>query len=230
MRKAVDCWKASQYWQDRAAGAVRHAKYKERPDVRARRIKGIEADRREMEKEQTEARRWLDAWTKCEAMEDPEKQLATARMIAGYCHLYMPKKEGDRGDYPTAYDALRVKDEPSDYYAPRTSDEVFARARKWYPHVIADRQRWVDHCNNRLAYERAMSGDSGGLVAEQQDIAVGGRVLVGGEWVTVLRVNRKGGTICSVRTARRYCPVVSAENIKGYEATVKSRPRRWPKP
>src|SRR3990167_4025364 len=46
MRKAVDCWKQAQYWKDRAAGALAHAKYKERPDVRARRIKTLEAELR----------------------------------------------------------------------------------------------------------------------------------------------------------------------------------------
>ena len=44
MRKAVANWKLAQYWQDRAASALRHAQYKELPAVRARRIKGIEAD------------------------------------------------------------------------------------------------------------------------------------------------------------------------------------------
>lgn len=44
MRKAVKMWETSKYWEQRAAGAIHHAKYKERPDVRARRIKGIEAD------------------------------------------------------------------------------------------------------------------------------------------------------------------------------------------
>ncbi len=37
MRKAVRLWQTSTYWQDRAAGALRHAKYKEQPAVRARR-------------------------------------------------------------------------------------------------------------------------------------------------------------------------------------------------
>jgi hypothetical protein len=35
MRRAVRLWETSQYWLDRAKGAFRHAKYKERPDVRA---------------------------------------------------------------------------------------------------------------------------------------------------------------------------------------------------
>lgn len=39
-------WDTATYWTDRAAGAILHAKHKERPDVRARRIKGLEADKR----------------------------------------------------------------------------------------------------------------------------------------------------------------------------------------
>jgi hypothetical protein len=34
MRRAVKLWEAAGYWKDRAAGAIAHAKYKERPDVR----------------------------------------------------------------------------------------------------------------------------------------------------------------------------------------------------
>lgn len=44
MRRAVKMWETSQYWKSRAAGAIRAAKYKELPAVRARRIKGIEAE------------------------------------------------------------------------------------------------------------------------------------------------------------------------------------------
>jgi protein-L-isoaspartate O-methyltransferase len=44
MRKALKLWDTASYWTDRAAGALRHAKYLERPDVRARRIKGLESD------------------------------------------------------------------------------------------------------------------------------------------------------------------------------------------
>lgn len=44
MRKAVKMWETSTYWTQRAASAIRHAKYKELPAVRARRIKGLESD------------------------------------------------------------------------------------------------------------------------------------------------------------------------------------------
>ena len=35
MRRFVKMWDTSKYWTDRAAAAVCHARYKERPDVRA---------------------------------------------------------------------------------------------------------------------------------------------------------------------------------------------------
>lgn len=54
MRKAVKMWETSQYWEQRAAGALRHAKYKERPDVRARRIKTLEAELRSCVADYTE--------------------------------------------------------------------------------------------------------------------------------------------------------------------------------
>jgi protein-L-isoaspartate O-methyltransferase len=44
MRRAVKMWETSKYWEQRAAGALAHAKYKELPRVRANRIKGLIAD------------------------------------------------------------------------------------------------------------------------------------------------------------------------------------------
>jgi len=46
MRRAVRLWETSTYWQSRAASAIAHAKYKELPAVRARRIKKLEAELR----------------------------------------------------------------------------------------------------------------------------------------------------------------------------------------
>lgn len=43
----------AEHWQERIAGAIRNAQYKERPDVIARRIRGLEADRRRFEREIT---------------------------------------------------------------------------------------------------------------------------------------------------------------------------------
>ncbi len=217
MRKAVQLWETADYWQERAAGAIAHAKYKELPAVRARRIKGLEADRRKRDKSKQEAELWLKLWKDCEAEPNAELQKAVALRIAGMCWLKMPRKEGDRPDFdqcPSAYDALTGGH--SSLYAPRTLEEVIQVAKDFYPRSIAYLQRWIDHYENRIAYERAMLGEAGGLVGEKFDIQPGGRVLVRGEWAVVLRVNKREGKISSVRTNARFVPVRPIEEIKDY--------------
>jgi protein-L-isoaspartate O-methyltransferase len=168
MRKAVKMWETSGYWKARAAGALRHAKYKELPGVRARRIKGIEADRRKMDRTKQECDMWLKLWTACG--DDTDEQLAAqgvtreqvALKIAGMCWLHLPPKEGDRKDWqhrPTAYDTL-TNSYPS-LYAPRTIAEIVEYAKRHYPAVIARCDRWIAHYDNRLLYERAMLEEAG---------------------------------------------------------------------
>jgi Domain of unknown function (DUF3560) len=94
MRKTVRMWETAEYWRARAAGAIRHAKYKERADVRARRIKAIEADKRKTEKYTAQALQFLAMWR---ALDDPAKftrkdgQPTTlkdrAMFIANYDHV-----------------------------------------------------------------------------------------------------------------------------------------------
>jgi SAM-dependent methyltransferase len=219
MRRAVQMWETAEYWKQRAAGALRHAKYKELPAVRHRRIKGLEADARKQQKNKEEAENWLKLWLKCEAETDAELQQAAALRIANVCWLHLPRKEGDREDFnqcPTAYDALR-NSHPT-LYAPRTLAEVLDAAKKTYPVTIAHCTRWLAHLNNRIAYERAMLDEQGGLKADAFDIQPGGRVLVSDEWLVVLRVNKKDGKACSVTTNARFVSVRGIEEIKDYRA------------
>jgi ParB family chromosome partitioning protein len=46
---------------------------------------------------------------------------------------------------------------------------------------------------NRLAYERAMLNENGGVVTRTEEFEPGGQVLSRGEWLTILRVNRSKG-------------------------------------
>jgi phospholipid N-methyltransferase len=161
MRKALKLWETSEYWTSRAAGALAHAKYKELPTVRARRIKTIEADKRKAQRDKDEAAKWLKLWTECGQLAG-DQQHQRAVEIAGFCWLHMPRKEGDRPDFdqrPTAHSVL-TNAYPS-LYAPRTADEVVAHAIKVYPRTIAWQDRWIEHYNNRLAYEQAMLDEQG---------------------------------------------------------------------
>jgi hypothetical protein len=87
--------------------------------------------------------------------------------------------------------------------------------------AMAHAERWIQHISNRLDYERTMLVGSGGIAADRFSIDVGGHVLVGDEWVEVLRVNKANGTISSVTTSPlRYWPgnstKVEIERIKDY--------------
>jgi len=198
MRRAVEMWKAAEYWQSRAKGAIRLAKYKERPDVRARRIKGLEASKRKEEKSQQEADMWLKLWTACSQEQDKRLQAQVALRIAGMCHLNLARKEGDKEGHPhtpSAYDAL-TGSFPS-LYAPRTLDEVFTAALAAYPRSIEHTQRWIDHYTNRIAYERAMLDDQGGTVAEQTGPEKGGavRCWTFRGWSYIQKVNKVSVTV-----------------------------------
>jgi len=159
MRKAISLWETSKYWTDRAASAIQHARYKELPGVRARRIKTIEADKRKQERAQEKAQKHFEMWTK------PGLTLEEALYFCGQTDagwLTLPRKEGDKEDWhqsPHAHDAL-TNSYPS-LYAPRSLEEIVEVARLGYPKTIAWCQRWIDHFNNRLLYEKAMLEEQG---------------------------------------------------------------------
>jgi hypothetical protein len=71
-------------------------------------------------------------------------------------------------------------------------------------------RRWIEHLENRTAYEKAMLGEAGGIATAQFAIEVGGRVSVGDEWVVVLKLNRVGGMLNSVNRTRFGTSTVAA--------------------
>lgn len=203
--RAAKLWECSQYWQDRAAGAIANAKYKESKPVRARRIKTIEADKRKAEREIKECEHNLKLW---QSLEDPEKWKKQDGSVLTLLEraLYIAN-QGRNYDRYSALDKGTL--EPLD---------AQAQAIKRIGNTIAFYQRCVDHYNNRIAYEKAMLEESGGLVAQKVELEVGGKVLAKGEWHLILRVNKKDGQAVSVTTTRRYVSVIGVENIKEYRA------------
>ena len=185
MRKAVECWKAAQYWQDRAKGAIRLAKYKERPDVRARRIKGLEADKRKEERSQGDAEKFLKAY------EDPQARTAKLRDGRDLLPALLQTWEGG-----LSYEnQTRVKNEELPF------EEALSMATSAKRATVANAQRWIDHLSNRIAYERAMLDEQGGTVTEKTGPEKGGAVRCwcapgnGRGWAYIQKVNKVSVTV-----------------------------------
>lgn len=204
MRRALKLWETAQYWKSRAAGALRHAKYKERPDVRARRIKGLESDQRKFTKSRDAALANIRVWGRlgapgkdgrpCDADLRQARALHWANYSGGY-GLWSRLEKGEITPRQAQLEALRT----------------FAR-------IVAHARRWLQHLGFRLEYERAMLAEAGGLITDRAEhpIQTGGRVLVGNEWCIVLRINRKDGRIVSLTTTRRYVGIVGIERVQDY--------------
>lgn len=151
MRKAVRMWETSKYWTRRAAGAISAAKYKERPDVRARRIKGLESEARKWERNRKTAEVMRKLWSTLHEEGslkrkdgEPSTFLQRARYIAGNI---------DRGAGYDLYHALDV--------GTITPEAAQAQRLEQCAAELERCERWLAHIANRLAYERAMLDASG---------------------------------------------------------------------
>lgn len=202
MRKAVNMWETANYWASRAAGAIALAKYKERPDVRARRIKGIESNERKQLKYIAEREKLAKFWASNPSMEK------AVQVANSFDHGGIRLDNGER--HYSLWSALTD--------GKVSLQNVIGQRGRGLPLAIAHQQRWLAHYQNRLVYERAMLGESGGLVADKFELAVGGQVLVGGKWEIVLRLNKKAGKVVSLRTTRKYAPIIGAETVTDYKA------------
>lgn len=132
--KAVKMWDTAQYWQDRAASAVQDAKYKERPDVRVRRIKKIKAD--------------LDRTIRCFTPKHPNQISDQTPWSCPVCQeLYCDDHPEAKTPVPHVYCG-----------ASRGGSWVPVSSLGG---IKARSQRWVAHYENRLVYEKAMLEDQG---------------------------------------------------------------------
>jgi protein-L-isoaspartate O-methyltransferase len=144
MRKAVRLWETSQYWERRAKGALHHAKYKELPGVRQRRIKGLESDVRRQEKRIKESTGFLKLWSREGLTAEAAQKIANV-------------------DHGTGVDAWyrldRVRKDGSAEEVAKVAADVVAKANESHTRAIETAKRWLAHLGLRLTYERAMLGD-----------------------------------------------------------------------
>ncbi|EDX7993150.1 DUF3560 domain-containing protein [Salmonella enterica subsp. enterica serovar Saintpaul] len=194
-KRAVMLFERAEYWEEQAHASLRLAKYKERPDVRYRRIRKIEADKRKAERNIAQAQKYLTMW-RAQTLD-----LKMARLISNYDHIYtcftLEK-------YPRPPEKSQHEGQMSLHSALENEIITFEQARDiaapYHERTIRHQQRWLNHYQNRLAYERAMLDESGGVVTRTQDFEPGGQVQSRGEWLTIIRINKSGGAVSSVVT------------------------------
>lgn len=177
MRRAVRMWEQSQYWRDRAKGAIRAAKYKERPDVRARRIKGLEAEQRKHERTVATSERFLKLWSLPALTQEQAERIAN-HPDAGPWGVWSDLHEG------------RI-----------TAAQAAEQGTAVHIRRIEHGRRWLAHVANRLEYERAMLAESGGTAADRTKPEKGGACRCwaspgyGAGWAYIVKVNKVSVTI-----------------------------------
>jgi hypothetical protein len=215
--RAVQLWDTAAYWKSRAAGAIRHAKYKERPAVRYRRIKTLGTDKRREERNQVEGEKFLRLWQRDDVPLTHERAMG----IANHDHISFcfTKDKYPKSNYEGSQSIWGALD--NGVITPEQARELSVPVHQ---RQIARALRWIAHITNRIEYERAMLDEQGGLKAEKFDIQPGGMVLLpGGEWVTVIRVNKSGSQVTSVTTNARFVRVRKIEDIQDYRPPTEER-------
>jgi hypothetical protein len=201
MRKAVKMWETASYWKSRAAGAIWHAKYKELPSVRARRIKTLEAALRKEQKTSKESAAYLRLWSDLSLVHrkdgTPMTDLDKARSLSNYDHI---SRCFTLAEFPRDPPASQYEG-PMGLWSALTDGVITAeQAREIaipaHERTIARCARWIAHYENRLAYERAMLEDAGGTVADRIGPEKGGAVRCwaspgsGRGWAYIRKVNK----------------------------------------
>jgi Domain of unknown function (DUF3560) len=194
MRRAVKMWETSDYWTHHAQAAIRNAQYKGRPDVRQRRIKGLEAEQRQHERRLAESAKYVALWQR----EGLTQEQALAVANGDYISKSFPLAE-----YPREAPASQYEGPMSLWSALKDGivNETQARqiATTAHHHRMAWARRWLAHYQNRLEYERAMLAADGGTAADQTRPENGGACRCWasprGGWSTIQKVNRVSVTV-----------------------------------
>ena len=150
MHKACQMWESSKYWERKAKDAIRHATYKDRPKVRVRRIKKLEAEKRKFERKIEESKKFSFLWTHL----GKELTLERAKSIANYDRTMatFPLNDYPRGEDKSHEGPLSLWD-ALDFITPEQAQTIaVARHKK----TIAFYTEWVNHTLLRLNYERTL--------------------------------------------------------------------------
>ena len=176
MRKAIKAFKTSEYWTQRAEAAIKHASYKERPDVRARRIKKLEAALRKQQKNRDQSALLRGRWAEILITDkvrkkngEPTTAMERALHLTNfYDHISLcfPLDK-----YPRELPASQYEGMMSLWSALNggviTVEQAQSIAVPRHTRGLEYANRWIEHLENRLAYERAMLGSENAHLLER---------------------------------------------------------------
>lgn len=177
--KALSQWSKAEYWQRRTEGVIANALYRAEPEVRRRRMVGIMADKRKMEKHVAEHRKHYAAFQAVLNMEGLDDTCVPSppgyvgvdlsQSSPACCAVY---KLACDGRYSAEYRHPRIPDckDSLDDLLQHPTDPITAReaAEMWLAiHYSPDDPaytgaRWLAHYNLRLQYEQTMIDSEGG--------------------------------------------------------------------
>lgn len=225
LKKAINLWDTAEYWQNRARASLAHAKYLEKPAVRYRRIKKLEAEKRGQERTITGHEKARAFWSRNDLT--LKEALAAANMQSGVWGVWVsfcfPLSEYPRETH-TYEGAISLWSALEDGIINET--QAAALMLPYIERVVSHARRWLAHIENRIAFERAMLGGEDGdkalLPAQKWDLQPGGRVKTSrshsqGTLLPILKVNKQKGVVTSLTVAGNYGHyVVSIENVTEY--------------
>ncbi len=138
MKRAVMLVERAEYWEERARSALLHAKYKERPDVRWRRIKKIEADLRKAEKTIAQSQKYLTIW-RAESLDlNMAKLISSHDRISACFPLDTYPRPAEKSQYEGSRSLWSALDD--DIITTEQAREIAIRCHK---RQIQHQQRWV---------------------------------------------------------------------------------------
>lgn len=171
MNKAISETKRAEYWNYRIQASIRHANYKEQPPVIARRIAKLEAEERRFKRE----------------VSKEEKTKLHVRLFsdARYEMAKTYQKEHPE-DWTEAaeHEYIMTQKTPLNEAVRAQLETVWTNRMRWA-------ERWLEHIQMLLEYQRALYAASGGIIADQVNIKKGDYIKWRGRECEVIRVNPK---------------------------------------
>jgi hypothetical protein len=205
--RGVSRWECAEYWRHRVSGVLSNSEYKDRADVRHRRIQGLESDRRKMladyKERQDEWDRFANILRNWATWEKTEEEFSTAvhaalGRMSGLDHYDYPRPAGSKKMPSSLYSLTDPDQAPEDKIDGLTALCLWFQRHPTRPDET--KSRWLDHYNLRIDFERALLAAQGGTAAQNlaDTLTPGAIVGTSGKFVVYRVTKTKAGDLSRI--------------------------------